>query len=78
MYRSLPVSLIFEKGRNGVLGDSFSVECLLVCPGMVFYGLLVVAESGADLSEHSTGDEGYNVLCESCGLPSAHGTSSLA
>jgi len=56
---------------EGILGDTFSVECLLVCPSMVFYGLLVVTESGADLGEHSTRDEGYDVLCESCGLPLA-------
>ena len=56
---------------EGILGDTFSVECLLVCPSMVFYGLLVVTESGADLGEHSTRDEGYDVLCETCGLLSA-------
>ena len=38
---------------------------------MVFYGLLVVTESRADLGEHSTRDEGYDVLCETCGLLSA-------
>jgi hypothetical protein len=57
--------------RGDILGDTFGIEGLLVCPTMVFDGFLVVPESRTDLSKNSTRNQGYDVLGESCSLPSA-------